>query len=87
MADDERKALVVQGPRSLAEVGAGARKILSSVVSDALTVVSSREKALTSTSLRIGSYEFREPDYRQILIWAKALAIEPEALVRRLETT
>ena len=45
MADDERKALVVKGPRSLAEVGAGARKILSSVVSDALTVASSREKA------------------------------------------
>jgi|SRR5271166_1292522 len=87
MADDERKALVVQGPRSLAEVGAGARKILSSVVSDALTVASSREKALRSTPFRIGSYEFREPDYRQIMIWAEALEIDPESLVRRLETT
>ncbi len=87
MADGERKALVVQRPRSLAEVGAGARKILSSVVSDALTVASSREKALTSTLFRIGNYEFREPDYAQILLWAKALAIDPEALVKRLEKT
>ena len=85
MADDERKALVVQGPRSLAEVGAGARKILSSVVSDALTVASSREKALTSTSFRIGSYEFREPDYSQVLIWAEVLEIGPEALVQQFE--
>jgi hypothetical protein len=87
MADDERKALVVQGPRSLAEVGAGARKILSSVVSDALTIVSSREKAVTSTLFRIGSYEFREPDYSQILIWARALRICPVALVNTLEKT
>jgi hypothetical protein len=87
MADDERKALIVQGPRSLAEVGAGARKILSSVVSDALTVASSREKALTPTRFRIGNYEFREPDYGQILLWAKTLEIDPEVLVQTLEKT
>ena len=84
MADDEHKALVVQRSRSLAEVGAGARKILSSVVSDALTLTYSREKALTSTVFRIGSYEFREPDYAQILNWANRLDIDPEALVRQL---
>jgi hypothetical protein len=85
MADDERNALVVQGPRSLAEVGAGARKILSNVVSDALTVASSREKALSSTPFRIGDYELRQSDYTQILNWAKALTIDSETLIKRLE--
>src|ERR1700721_1213425 len=85
MADDEQNALVVHGPRSLVEVGVGARSILSGVVSDALTIARSRETALTSARFRIGSYEFRETDYSQILIWAKSLAINPEALVEQLE--
>jgi Leucine-rich repeat (LRR) protein len=84
MADDERNALVVQGSRSLAEVGTGARRILSTVVSDALAVARLRETALTVPRFRIGRYEFREPDYSQILTWAKALAIEPEDFVGRL---
>ena len=77
----------VQGPRSLAEVGAGARKILSSVVSDTLTLASSKEKPLTSTLFRIGSYEFREPDCSQILMWSRALGVDPVALVNTLEKT
>ena len=87
MADDERNALVIQGPRSLAEVGAGPRNILSNVVSDALTVARSRETALSAARFQIGRYEFCEPDYSQILIWAKALEIDPEAFVQQLEKT
>ena len=34
---------------------------------------------------RVGKYEFREPDYRQILIWAKALDLEPVEIVKRIE--
>ena len=86
MADDERRALVVRGPRSLAEVGPGARNILSSVVSDALAVVRSREEALVAPRFRIGSYEFREPDHTQMLRWAKRIDIDLEALVRQLTT-
>ena len=87
MAENEPKALVVQRSSSLAEVGAGARSILSSVVSDALTVARSREKAIAAARFQIGRYDFREPDYCQILIWAKALEIDPEALVQQLEAT
>ena len=85
MADDERRALVVQGPRSLAEVGAGARNILSSVMSDALTVASAREKALVAARFRVRNYDFCEPDYCQIMIWAEALEIDPEILVQKFE--
>ena len=87
MVDDEGKALVIRGSRSLAEVGAGARSILSGVVSDALTVARAREAELATARFRVGGYEFREPDYRQILIWAKALEIDPRDLVKQFEQT
>ena len=87
MLEDEGKGLVGQGSRSPAEIGAGARSILSGVVSDALTVARAREVELATTRFRVGSYEFREPDYRQILIWAKAFEIDPETLVRQLDQT
>jgi hypothetical protein len=85
--EDESKALVVRGSRSLAEIDAGARSILSGVVTDALRVARGRETELVAALFRIGRYEFREPDYQQILIWAKALEIDPVALVDALEQT
>jgi Leucine-rich repeat (LRR) protein len=49
------------------------------------TVARSGETGLAAARFRIGNYEFCEPDYGQILIWAKALKIDPEALVQKLE--
>ena len=49
------------------------------------TVARSGETGLAAARFRIGNYEFCEPDYSQILIWAKALKIDPEALVQKLE--
>ena len=72
-----RKDVVVHGTGSLPVVGAGSRGVLSGIVSAALTVARKREKALSAERFRIGKYEFREPDYSQILIWSKALGIEP----------
>ena len=69
------------------ESGRGPRNILSNVVSDALTVARSRETALSAARFQIGRYEFCEPDYSEILIWAKALEIDPEAFVQQLGKT
>jgi Leucine-rich repeat (LRR) protein len=44
-----------------------------------------QERALTAARFPIGNYEFCDPDYRQILLWAKALELEPADIVRRLE--
>lgn len=35
---------------------------------------------------KIGEYEWCEPDYRQILLWAEALSLEPEEVIRRTLT-
>jgi hypothetical protein len=42
---------------------------------------------LAAARFRVGGYEFREPDYKQISIWAKALEIDQETLVTRLHQT
>src|ERR1700722_19470516 len=33
---------------------------------------------------KIGEYEWCEPDYRQILLWADQLSLPPEEIIRRL---
>ena len=53
------------------------------MVSDALALARSQVEA----TFRIGGYDFRSPDYRQILLWAEALKIAPTMVVQRLEST
>ena len=85
MADKERNALIPLPSGGLENIGSGPKSILSGMVSDALALVRVREKSLAAARFRIGEYEFRDPDYRQILIWAKALGIEPEDFINRLQ--
>jgi len=42
-------------------------------------------QALEGRRFQIGEDEWRESDYRQILIWAKSLELEPVEVVRRLQ--
>ena len=63
----------------------GAEKVLSRIVSDALTIARGRDIADTSARIRIGKYEFREQDYQQILIWAQEAGLERSSFSRCLE--
>lgn len=85
MADKEPRALIPLPSGGLANIGSGPKSILSGMVSDVLALARAREKSLAVAHFRIGEYEFRDPDYRQILIWAKALELEPEVFIGRLE--
>ena len=85
MADKERNALIPLPAGGLENIGSGPKSILSGRVSDALALVRARENSLAAARFRIGEYEFRDPDYRQILIWATALGIAPEVCIRSLE--
>ena len=42
---------------------------------------------MTAMSHSIGYYEFRDPDYRQILLWAGALKLDPVVVIERLESS
>ena len=44
-----------------------------------------RRRRQDAARRRIGDYEFRESDYTQVLIWAKAVGMSPEELVATLE--
>jgi Leucine-rich repeat (LRR) protein len=85
MADKERNALIPLPAGGLENIGSGPKSILSGMVYDALALVRVREKSLAAARFRIGDYEFRDPDYQQILIWAKALELEPEDFIDRLK--
>ena len=82
MTDEERKALVVRPSSEVGRIGVGARNVLSHVVSDALVTARSRLTSPATIRFRIGDYEFREPDYRQILLWAEALGKSPENILQ-----
>jgi len=86
MSENEPKPLIVWPTHSLLQPGSGAEKVLSRIVSDALTVVRAHDIAERSARFRVGEYEFREPDFRQIAIWAREIGESSEALVKLLES-
>lgn len=76
--------LVKRPSSALKKVAPGAKRVLSGMVADALALAKKEQSVLAAAKFRIGDYEWCEPDYRQILIWAKALAIKPEKVIHQL---
>lgn len=70
MSDNGSKALIVRPTYGVQQHDSGAEKVLSRIVSDALTIARGHDIADTSARIRIGKYEFREQDYQQILLGA-----------------
>lgn len=83
MAEEKIDALIHRSPNVLEKTSDGAGGILSTMVSDALVLA--RKNSLNVARFRIGNHDLREPDYRQILLWAKALELDAEEVIRRLE--
>lgn len=86
MNEKDNFALVPKPPSSLLKSEPGTRRILSGMVADTLAVATKETCKPAKARFRIGNYEWCEPDYRQILVWAKALALDPEEFVKRLQT-
>lgn len=58
-------------------------RILDEMVEETLAL--GRDEAVARTArFRIGNYAWCEPDYRQILLWAEALKIEPITVTEKL---
>ena len=87
MTEDAHKALVARPSAAVGKISAGAEGALSRIVSDALVLARARASSLASARFRVGDYEFREADYRQILLWAKALENTPEKIIQTLKET
>jgi hypothetical protein len=79
MTEDENNHLLIPLPDgSLATARQKPSRVLSEMVEQTLALA--RQVPL----FKIGDHEWCEPDYRQILIWARALDLEPEEVIRRL---
>jgi Leucine-rich repeat (LRR) protein len=79
---DESLPLVPLAGSQLARHGSGGGRILDDMVSSTLTT-SQKEGALISRC-RIGDIDFCEPDYWQMLLWAKNMRMTPEAVLLSL---
>jgi len=85
MSDDDGKALVPRPSGELRRVGSGPGRLLSRVVGDALGFA--RATALQGARFRLGDFQFRERDYRQIQTWAECLGLSADEVLRRLEAS
>lgn len=83
MNQPENFAIVPRPLGSLRKVAPGEKRIPSGMIVDTLTLALHEPTAVARFE-RIGDYDFCEPDYHQILIWAKALAMRPEVVIDRL---
>jgi hypothetical protein len=83
---NENLPLIVHSGSGLARVGPQGGRIVAEMVSGALAL--SREAEAISAGLvprfKIGEHVFCEPDYQQVLLWAKALKLTPETVIDRL---
>ena len=84
MADHEEYSLIPLPDVSLANTTVSAQRIMSAMVEETLALTRREQASIQAAKWKIGDYEFCEPDYRQILHWAAALALAPEIFIERL---
>ena len=78
-SDDHSRSIIPVPDASLALARPDGGRVISEMLSDTLAL------ARGEPVRKIGEYEWCEPDYRQILLWAEQLALEPEEVIRRLQ--
>ena len=81
MSDKEDTSIVPRPSGELARIPPGASAIIDGMVNDATDIIRARD----TIRHKVGDYEFREPDYQQILLWAKAVGMTPDELVREMQ--
>jgi hypothetical protein len=84
VTEENNVALVRRPPSALEKAEPGAKRILSGMVADALALADKKQTVALAAKFRIADYDWCEPDYRQILIWAKACSLRPEEVIERL---
>ena len=84
MPDNEDRSLISLHDGSLANTAVGAQRIMSAMVGEMLALTRQEQAGIQSAKRKIGDYEFCDPDYRQILLWAEAMSLEPLTVIERL---
>ena len=84
MSEKDNFALARRPTSAVERAELGAKRILSDMVAGTLALANRDYGSPTKSRFRIGEYEWCEPDYRQILIWAKVLGLSSGEVIRRL---
>ena len=79
MTNEKNNTLIHRPETSLVGPGRASSPVLTRMTQDVLA--RARASSLIPARFRIGEYLLREPDYRQILLWAEALGMAPEAVL------
>jgi Leucine-rich repeat (LRR) protein len=85
MTDELKNALVHRPPTGLVGSEMRTSPVIARITQDVLA--RAQASGLSRARFRIGDYVLREPDYRQILLWAEALKMVPETLLTVLAGT
>lgn len=84
--DEKKDFALVSRPRSVLEkTKPGTKRILLGMVTDTLALANRDSLASAGPKFVIGESEWCEPDYQQVLLWAKNLQIAPEEVIVRLQ--
>ena len=84
MSTDDSKALVPQGSGSLSRIKPRrTNPIMQRMTRDILALLEEQNR-LEQVRFTLGDYEFREPDYQQILRWAEAWGRSAEEVLEKL---
>jgi Leucine-rich repeat (LRR) protein len=83
MEPNQDRSLILRPSHELTAPLISRNRILGEMVEETLAI--GREETMAQTArFRIGEYTWREPDYRQILLWAKVMNFPPAQVIRRL---
>jgi hypothetical protein len=82
MTDDTKHPLVPRPAADIAAPGRRTPRVVAAVTGDILA--RARAQDFDAARVPLGEYRLRAPDYRQILRWAEAAGLVPEAVLERL---
>jgi Leucine-rich repeat (LRR) protein len=87
---DEKLPLIIHPGSELSLEGPQGGRIVAEMVSGALDLSRSAQAmselaSASQSNFKVGDFELAEPDYRQILLWAKSLEMEPAAVIAALK--
>lgn len=81
MSEKKTFPIVPASSTSISRCDEGSEKLLSRMSSGVLAAFRDRANAPQQDRFRVGDFEFRAPDYQQILLWAAASGFTPERVV------
>jgi Leucine-rich repeat (LRR) protein len=86
MPNEEKLSLIAHGTHTLARDYAAGKRITEEMAAGALEIITHKSTAHTPR-FRISDHLLCEPDYRQIVVWAKELGISAEDVLASLLLT